>query len=60
MKLLHNMSSPPRSSVTLGGQAVAKRTGVFCFVWALAQKFVAATSPEIKRAASSLSDFRCK
>lgn len=51
MKLLHNMSSPPRSSVTLGGQAVAKRTGVFCFVWALAQKVVAATSPEIKRAA---------
>jgi hypothetical protein len=51
MNLLHNMSSPPRSSVTLGGQAVAKRTGVVCFVWALAQKVVAAASLEPNHAA---------
>jgi hypothetical protein len=49
MKLLHNSGVAPRSIVTLGGRAVNRRTVVFCFVWALAQKVAGTTSPKKKR-----------
>lgn len=38
MRLLHNMSAPPRTSVTLSGSAAAGKTTVVCFVRALAGK----------------------
>ena len=38
MNFLHNMSAPPRTSITLRGNTVAGQTTIVCFVWALARK----------------------
>ena len=38
MNFLHNMSAPPRTSITLRGNTVAGQTKIVCFVWALARK----------------------
>jgi hypothetical protein len=38
MNFLHNMSAPPRTSITLRGDTVAGQTKIVCFVWALARK----------------------
>jgi len=44
MNFLHNMSAPPRTSITLRGNTVAGQTKIVCFVWALARK-VHSTTP---------------
>jgi hypothetical protein len=46
MNFLHNMSAPPRTSVTLRGDTVAGQTTVVCFVWALARKVQDAKHPK--------------
>ena len=44
MNFLHNMSAPPRTSITLRVNTVAGRTKIVCFVWALARKVRPKTS----------------
>ena len=44
MNFLHNMSAPPRTSITLSGNTVAGRTKLVSFIWALARK-VKPTTP---------------
>jgi hypothetical protein len=44
MNFLHNMSAPPRTSITLRGDTVAGQTKIVCFVWALA-RMVQPTTP---------------
>jgi len=46
MNFLHNMSAPPRTSITLRGNTVAGQTKIVCFVWALARKVHPKTSTQ--------------
>ena len=48
MNFLHNMSAPPRTSVTLAGDTVAGQTKIVCFVWALARKAQPANPSKVR------------